>query len=89
MTDQNRKSLDLWIQGLQLFMLVVGVAAVFTHLGSRDRQLEQNTDEIVQLRAIATDLLKQSVETVSTNRNQDRRLDDLRSRLDRLETSDR
>jgi hypothetical protein len=42
--------------------------------------------DIDELRAIASDLVKASIESTTTNREQDRRLDDLKVRLARLET---
>lgn len=86
MTSESRQSIAMVVQFLQLFMLVIGVAGLFMALGRRDNQLQMNSSEITQLKDISTDLVKASIESTTTNREQDRRLDELRSRLARLET---
>ncbi len=73
------------LQALQLITLLVGVASVFLVVGRKDARLDQNTAEIGELRDIAQDLVRTSVEATSTNRDQDRQLDDLRARLMTLE----
>ncbi len=84
-SDQNRETLKIVVQFLQLATLVIGVAGLFLSVGRRDQQLDQNTAEIVQLRDIASELLMTSIETTTTNREQDRRLEELRLRLEALE----
>jgi hypothetical protein len=84
-SDQHRETLKIVVQFLQLATLVIGVAGLFLSVGRRDQQLDQNTAEIVQLRDIASELLMTSIETTTTNREQDRRLEELRLRLEALE----
>tara|TARA_R100001510_G_scaffold57761_1_gene67562 strand:- start:3244 stop:3513 length:270 start_codon:yes stop_codon:yes gene_type:complete len=84
-SDQHRETLKIVVQFLQLATLVIGVAGLFLSVGRRDQTLDQNTAEILQLRDIASDLVKTSIETTTTNREQDRRLEELRDRLDALE----
>tara|TARA_Y100001938_G_scaffold147947_1_gene230376 strand:- start:779 stop:1048 length:270 start_codon:yes stop_codon:yes gene_type:complete len=84
-SDQNRETLKIVVQFLQLATLVIGVGGLFLTIGRRDANLDQNTAEILQLRDIASDLVKTSIETTTTNREQDRRLEELRDRLDALE----
>jgi len=84
-SDQHRETLKIVVQFLQLATLVIGVAGIFLSVGRRDQTLDQNTAEILQLRDIASDLVKTSIETTTTNREQDRRLEELRDRLDALE----
>lgn len=84
-SDQHRETLKIVVQFLQLATLVIGVAGIFLSVGRRDQTLDQNTAEILQLRDIASDLVKTSIETTTTNREQDRRLVELRDRLDALE----
>ena len=86
MTDKP-KHLQEVISVLQLTVLTIGVAGVFLAIGRKDATLDQNSSEIADLRDIASDLARASVESTTTNRNQDRQLDDLRSRLARLEHS--
>ena len=87
MTEPNRQTVTVILQALQLVTLVIGVAAVFLTVGRRDERLSQNTNEIAELRDIASDLVKTSIEATTTNRDQDRILDDLRTRLARLENA--
>ena len=83
--DQHRETLKIVVQFLQLGTLVLGVAGLFLSVGRRDATLDVNTAEIQQLRDIASDLVKTSITTSTTNREQDRRLEELRDRLDALE----
>ena len=76
------------LQGLQLVTLVIGVAGLFLTVGRRDARLETNTVEIDDLRDIASDLVKASIEATTTNREQDRQLDDLRIRIHKMEISE-
>jgi hypothetical protein len=85
-TEARRSTLAIVAQFLNLAVLVIGVAGVFLSVGRRDERLNTNTAEIRDLRDIATDLVKASIESTTTNREQDRRLDDLRNRLAALET---
>ena len=85
MTESNKMNLGVVIQFFQLATLIIGVAGLFLTVGRKDARLEQNTIEIHELRDIASDLAKASVESTMTDRNQDRRLDEIRERLARLE----
>ena len=85
MTDHRQQTVQVVLQALQLVTLLIGVASLFLMVGRRDGQLSSNTAEIGELRDIAQDLVRTSVEATSTNRNQDRQLDDLRARLMTLE----
>lgn len=87
MSDNHKASLGVVIQFFQLATLIVGVAGLFLTVGRKDARLEQNTVEIAELKDIASEIAKASVESTITNREQDRRLDDLKSRLARLENS--
>lgn len=86
MTNTNREALTMAIQTAQLITLVIGVGGIFMAIGKRDAAISTNTTEISELRDIATDLVRASVEATTTNREQDRRLDDLRNRLARMES---
>jgi len=85
-TNTNREALTMAIQTAQLITLVIGVGGIFMAIGKRDAAISTNTTEISELRDIATDLVRASVEATTTNREQDRRLDDLRNRLARMES---
>lgn len=86
MKNTNREALTMAIQTAQLITLVIGVGGIFMAIGKRDAAISTNTTEISELRDIATDLVRASVEATTTNREQDRRLDDLRNRLARMES---
>jgi hypothetical protein len=85
MIQPNRDTVSVVVQFLQLATLVIGVAGIFLTVGRKDARLETNTKEISDLRSIASDLVRASVESTGTNRDQDRQLDDLRARIARLE----
>jgi len=85
MTETNRATLAVVVQFLQLATLIIGVAGIFLVVGRRDQQLQTNAVEIDDLRDIASDLVKASIESTTTNRDQDRALDELRSRIANLE----
>lgn len=87
MTDHNRSNLSMIVQFFQLGTLIIGVAGLFLTVGRKDARLEQNTIEIAELKDIASEIAKASIESAITNREQDRRLDDLRERLSQLERS--
>lgn len=85
MSETNKANLGVVIQFFQLATLIIGVAGLFLTVGRKDARLEQNTVEITELKDIASELAKTSVELTVTDREQDRRLDDLRERLANLE----
>ena len=87
MTTRSRQNVQTVLQTLQLLALIVGIGGLFLTVGRKDATLENNTSEIRDLRAISTDLVKASIESTTTNREQDRRLEDLRARIARLETT--
>lgn len=86
MSEASKHTMQTVIQSLQLAVLVIGVAGVFLTIGRRDAMIMDSAADIDELRAIASDLVKASIESTTTNREQDRRLDDLKVRLARLET---
>ena len=73
------------VQWLQLATLIIGVGGLFLTIGRKDARLDANTEEINELREIATDLVRATVESTSNNISQDRQIDDLRNRVARLE----
>jgi hypothetical protein len=86
LSEASKHTMQTVIQSLQLAVLVIGVAGVFLTIGRRDAMIMDSAADIDELRAIASDLVKASIESTTTNREQDRRLDDLKVRLARLET---
>ena len=85
MTDSSRATIGTVIQVIQLATLILGVAGLFLAMGRRDQMLSTNSDEIRELREISADLARTSIESSMTDREQNRRLDDLRTRLNKLE----
>ena len=85
MNGETKTNLQVVVQWLQLITLVVGVAGLFLTVGRKDAKLDANTVEIGQLRDIAADLVRATVESTSNNISQDRQIDDLRDRVARLE----
>lgn len=85
MTDSHRLQLTTFLQIAQTLTIILGVAGLFLTLGRKDQMLETNAQDIQELRDIATDLARASTEATMTNRSQDRRLDEIRDRLTRLE----
>ena len=83
---ERKQTVTVVLQCLQLITLLIGVAGLFLTVGRKDARLGTNTNEIADLRDIASDLVKASIESTTTNRAQDRSLDDLRTRLARLES---
>lgn len=87
MTHPSRDSVRTGLQAIQTIALLATLGAILVAIGRKDQILETNSGEIAELRKIATDLASASVEATTTNRAQDRRLDDLRDRLAALESS--
>ena len=85
MTEPHRLQLTTALQIAQTVTIILGVAGLFLTLGRKDQILETNAQDIQELRDIATDLARASTEATMTNRSQDRRLDEIRDRLTRLE----
>jgi hypothetical protein len=85
MNADHKQMFSFLIQFLQLVVLVIAVAGLFLTVGRKDATLLNNVNEISDLRSISSDLVKASIESTTTNREQDRRLTELRSRIDRPE----
>lgn len=85
MTSEKSPSIATVLQFLQLFVLVVGVAGIFAHIGRRDNQLQVNTLDISGLRIIAQDLLEAQITSASNDARIFESLDNLKDRVDRLE----
>lgn len=86
MTTHPRLDLTTGLQILQVLAVCIGVAGIFLAVGRKDQVLDSSVQDIAELREIASDLARASVESAMNDRNQDRRLDEIRDRLLRLET---
>ena len=88
MSDNDSKSTKVTaITGvLQLLVLVLGVAALFSTIGAKDAELKEATSDITQLKEITSDLVKAQVLLSAKAGEFDRRLEDILDRLARLES---
>ena len=87
LSEMQGQTVSMLLQFFQLVTLLLGCAGIFLSIGRRDANITTNSQEIAELRDIASDLLKTSIESTTTNRDQDRRLNELRDRISRLENS--
>jgi len=83
--NAKKDTIQIVVQFLQLATLIIGVAVVFMAIGRKDAVIVSNSLEIRELRDIAADLVRATVESTSNDRSQDRQLDDLRARILLLE----
>lgn len=72
---------------LQLAAIVVGLATVLVKIGGKDQSLRQNTHDIRELSAIVRDLVRSQVESETRHDALRDTLNDLKFRLDRMESS--
>ena len=70
---------------LQLIVLILGVAAIFMMIGSKDAQLQEAISDIDKLQTITADLVKAQVYSSAKDGEYDRVLQDILRRVDRLE----
>lgn len=73
------------LNGLQLIVLLIGVATVFTSIGKRDQQITNTVTNLTELQKIVQELVKAQVAVVTKDGEHDRVLTDLRQRIYRLE----
>lgn len=73
------------INGLQLIVLLIGVATVFTSIGKRDQQITDTVSNLDELQSIVQELVKAQVSSVTKDGEHDRVLGELRQRIYRLE----
>lgn len=73
------------IGAVQLLVLVLGVAAVFMTIGEKGQILNSNREGLQELQSIVQELVKSQVAGAGKDSEHDRILDDLRSRINRLE----
>ena len=87
MTADSKTNMANAMQFLQLIVLILGVAGVFTHLGKRDSQLMHNTEDIKEMSKIASDLLETQITSASNDAMLFESLDSLKVRVSLLEKS--
>ena len=84
MVDQRKHSHLL--QTLQLIVLIIGVGGAFLTLGSKTEILNNNTTELKELKSIVQDLVKSQVSLVTSDVRHLTMLEDIKDRLDALES---
>jgi len=90
MNDKEQKEFRLQtiIHSLQLVVLLVGVATIFTNIGKRDQQITDTVENLGELQSIVHDLVKSQVAGATKDGEHDRVLQDLNQRVYRLEIQD-
>ena len=73
------------INGLQLLVLIIGVAAIFMSIGRRDQQLNDAVLDLNELGSIVHELVKAQVVSATKDGEHDRILSDLSTRIYALE----
>lgn len=73
------------IQVMQLAALVIGVAGMFTFIGSRDQQLTNVSTDLDKLVVAVNDLAKAQASTAINDAMQSKMLEDIQRRLNNLE----
>jgi hypothetical protein len=88
MNDKEHKEFRLQtiIHSLQLIVLLVGVATIFTTIGKRDQQISDTAESLGELQSIVHELVKSQVAGATKDAEHDRILENLNQRIYRLET---
>lgn len=85
MNNETRQSVSNLMQLLQLVVLIFGVAGVFMHIGSKDTQLQNNTQDIQEIKGIAQDLLETQITSTANDARLFEALESLKTRVALLE----
>lgn len=83
---RSRELIRLWIDGAQLLTLLIGLTVLGTYIGAASERVERNTSDIAELRAISTDLAAASVAGKTVDVEHSRTLNELRRRIESLES---
>ena len=86
MSNDNSLRISAITNILQLVVLIIAVASLFTYLGRRDTLITEATNDISELKSITTDMLKATVLGQAKDMEHERIYKDILRRLDRLET---
>ena len=70
---------------LQTFLLAATAAGIFLSVGRRDRDIEHNSTQLLELRSISTDLVRSQVLAEANDAAHAKTLDELKTRIDILE----
>lgn len=80
---------DRTVNLVQLASIVGGIAYFGIEAGRRDERLAVTTEKVSELASIVQDLAKAQIASATNVSNAQRDLDNLRSRIERLEGSSR
>ena len=83
--EKGQIKIQTIINGLQLLVLIIGVAAIFMTIGRRDQQLNDAVLDLNELGSIVQELVKAQVVGATKDGEHDRILSDLSSRISALE----
>lgn len=89
MSEPSRTSVGQTIQVLQLIILIIGVAGMFTLIGKRDQQLTQVNTDVDKLASAVVDLAKTQARVSINDAVQERALEEIKRRIDALESRSR
>lgn len=73
-------------QGITAISVIYGLFTIPIEIGRKDQILMQQQKSTDELHAVVSDLVKTTINLTGTDRIHDRDLNDLRSRLDKLES---
>lgn len=82
----NRENIQTIVQSAQLIVLIVGIGTAMLAIGRRDQQINQNVQDIGELRNISEDLLKTSIASQMSDEFQNEQLRALLRRIEKLES---
>lgn len=80
-----KPSIDRVISVCQLASILGGVVYIGVELGKKDAQMQNGLDQIKEMSAIVQDLMKVQVALTERTSMQDRTMQEVKDRLDRLE----
>ena len=82
----SRDQFQTFLQTCQLIALVIGIAAAMLAIGRRDAQIDQNVQDISELRNISEDLLRTSIASQMSDEFMSEQLKSLLRRIEKLES---
>jgi hypothetical protein len=85
MSDAQRNTLGQVVGVLQLIVLIIGIAGLFTIIGKRDQQLTQTVSDLDKLAVVVNDLARAQTSSAVNDVNHSKSLEDIQRRLGELE----
>ena len=83
---EDKKPWGIIIGWTQTFLLLAAVAGMFMQVGKQTHQLAINSTDIRELTKVSTDLMKFQVLSTAKDQELERRLNEMLTRLNRLES---